>query len=102
MESIFVLLLAVLSSLALWLWGRRRLGLTTSGLAGAAASTLECLGLAVALYAANLVLGVAVTALVRTVSGHFISLYPTTDPVLFALSLLQALLFCWWRQGSQG
>lgn len=102
MESIFVLLLATLSSLALWLWGRRRLGLTAVGLKSAVASTLECLGLAVVLYAANVVLGLALTALVRAVSGHFVSLYHTADPVLFLLSLLQALLFCWWRRGRQG
>lgn len=101
MESIFVLLLAALSSLALWLWGRRRLGLTASGLGSAVASTLECLGLAALLYGANLALGVAVTVLVRVASGHFLSLYLTADPVLVVLSLLQALVFCWWRQGPK-
>lgn len=102
MESIFVLLLAAVSSLLLWLWGRRRLGLTTSGLGNAVASTLECLGMAAVLYGANLALGVAVTALVRVVSGHFLSLYATADPVLLVLSLLQALVFCRWRQRPKG
>ncbi|HLA77053.1 MAG TPA: hypothetical protein VJU18_05670 [Vicinamibacteria bacterium] len=98
MESIWVLLLAACSSLLLWLWGRYRLRLTPSGLIRALALTLESLGWAVTFYAINLVLGVALTALVRATSGRFLSLYPTADPVLFLLSLLQALLFSWWRR----
>ncbi len=101
-ESIFVLLLATSSSLLLWIWGRRRLGLSGPGLGRALASLLECLGWAVLIYAVNLVAGLAVTALVRTASGRFVSLYPVADPVLFILSLLQALVFCWWWQERRG
>jgi hypothetical protein len=102
MGSIFILLLAILSSLLLWVWGQRRLGLKTSRLASAVASALECLGLTAVIYGANLALGVAVTAMARVASGSFLSLYPTTDPVLALLSLLQALVFWHWRQGRKG
>ncbi len=91
MESVFVLVLVACSSSVLLAVGRRRAG-GRLGVGKAAAWALEAAGLGVVLYLVNVAVGIALTAAARLVSGRFVSLYHAADPVLVALSLLQAVV----------
>jgi hypothetical protein len=86
----------ITSGLAL-LFGRRRLRLTPSGLRLAWGRTLECVGLAVVFYALNVGLGIGVALLLRA-AGRYSSLYTSGDVSLVVFSVLQALVFEWWRR----
>ncbi|HWC04362.1 MAG TPA: hypothetical protein VHF87_16525 [Methylomirabilota bacterium] len=89
-----------LTSLAAYLLGRRRAGLSTAGLRAAAAATLETIGLAALFFVANLGLaGVAVLGL-RALTGLFVSVYDLDDATVATVSLLQALAVRWWRGGD--
>jgi len=79
--------------------GRKAARLPPRGLRFAAARTLECVGLAVVFYCANVGLGAAF-ALAARAAGSFASLYTSGDASLAVFSLLQALLFQWWRRSG--
>jgi hypothetical protein len=100
MQEAFILALAAVTSLAAYLVGRRRLGLSPRELRPAAARLLECLGLTVLFLLANQALGIATIVAARAVTGGFVSLYLVDDVSLVLLSLLQALTFAWWRRRS--
>jgi hypothetical protein len=93
-----VAVVCVTSALA-FVVGRRRLRLPPSGLRFAAGRTLECVGLAVVFYVVNIGCGMA-AAFVSRASGSFTSLYTSGDVSLAVFSLLQALLFQWWRRSG--
>jgi hypothetical protein len=87
----------VLTSLAAYLLGTRRAGLSPSGLRAAAAAILETIGLATLLFVANVGLaGLAVLGF-RALTGLFVSVYDVDDVTVAAVSLLQALAVRWWR-----
>jgi hypothetical protein len=90
------IVLVGLTSLAGYLLGTRRLGLSPPGLAGAARATLEAIGMAAGFLLANLGLAALGVALGRTVTGGFVSAYAVDDRTLAAASLLQGFLFRWW------
>jgi hypothetical protein len=98
MQTVLILALVAATSVAGYLIGRRRLGLAPGALRPAAARLLECLGLAVLFLLGNQALGVAAIVAARAVTGGFVSLYMVDDVSLLGLSLLQALLFAWWRR----
>jgi hypothetical protein len=99
MQDLFILALAAVTSWAAYLVGRRRLRLTPGGLRSAAIRLLECVGLAVLFLLANHALGIAAIVAARAVTGGFVSLYLIDDASLGVLSVLQALVFAWWRHG---
>jgi hypothetical protein len=102
MQDLVILALAAATSAAAYLVGRRRFGFPPGGLRSAAARLLECLGLAVLFLLANQALGIVVILAARAVTGGFVSLYTVSDVTLVVLSLLQALLFAWWRHTPEG
>lgn len=96
MESFFVLLLVGLSSAGARLLGRRVL--PKGGFRFGLGKALECLGLAVLFFAANVCLGFLISVFARAAGPVFVSVYLSADIALLALSLVQALVFQWWRE----
>jgi hypothetical protein len=101
MEALYLLLLAGATSTAVYLLGRRRLGLGPAGLRPALERVLECVGLTVALAALNLGAGFLLVLAMRGVTGTFVSLYLNTDSTLMALSALQAIALQWWMRSGE-
>jgi len=102
MENLSIPLLVLmvgLTSLAAFLVGTRRLGLTAGRLRRAGARTLDCVGLGLVFLLANLLIGAAAILGLRALTGAFVSLYFLNDATLAVLSGLQALVFQWWRAG---
>ena len=85
-----------LTCLGGYLWGTRRLGLARAGLRGAAAATLETIGLGVLFFAANLALTVLPLLVARTWTAKFVSVYGLDHVTIAAVSVLQGLVFRWW------
>lgn len=101
MDAAYVLaLIAVTTSIA-FLGGRTRWGLPAAGFRRAAGRVLEWLGLAVFFLAANVGLGFLAVLALRRLTGAFISMYSNTDLSILFLSLVQAVLFQWWRAGGR-
>jgi hypothetical protein len=90
-----------LTSIGIYLARVGRGGLHPSALAGAMRDVLESLGLGVLFLLVNLVVGAAIVLGVRSLSGHFVSIYLLSDMTLPILSLLQALVFQRWRERSR-
>jgi len=85
------------TSLGLCLVGRRWLQLSWGDLRTAAGLVLAWLGMAAALFAGNVLVGMLVAHSLRTLTPVFVPLYLANDVVLLVLSALQALLFqLWW------
>jgi hypothetical protein len=101
MEALFLLsLIAATSAGALVLARRRGQAVTGGALRAAAGRALECLGLTLLFFTANLALGALLTLLVRALTPLFVSLYLSADVSLLVLSALQALVYQRWRDGS--
>jgi hypothetical protein len=100
-EALYFLFLLGVTSAAAFALGRRRWGLGGETLRGAIGRLLECAGLAVLFFLANLAAGFATVLVLRRLTGAFLSLYVNTDPALFTLSIAQAVLFQWWRAGER-
>jgi hypothetical protein len=96
-QSLGLIAVLGLTCLAGYLWGTRRLGLSRAGLRAAAAAALETIGLGVLFLAANLALTVLPILAARAWGGWFASVYEINDVVIGTVSLLQALVFRWWR-----
>ena len=97
MQALILVVVLGLTSVAGYLVGTRRLGLSRAGLQGAAAATLETIGLGVVFFAANLALAVVPILAARAWGGWFVSVYAVDDIMIGAVSLLQGLVFRWWR-----
>ena len=94
MEGVFLLSLVALTSAgALAYAARRGRALPLAAFRQAAWRTLECLGLTVVFFGANLLAGALLSGLVRAATPLFVSLYLSTDVSLLVLSALQALVF---------
>src|SRR5262245_53339425 len=102
MQEAFILALIATTSVVAYVVGRWRLGLSPGRLRPAAARLLECLGLAVLFLIGNQALGVAAILAARALTAGFVSLYLVDDTSVAVLSLLQALLFVWWRHTPAG
>ena len=100
MDSLWLLSLAALTSLAAYVVGRRLFGLPAAGLRPALRRALEYGGAALIFWLVNVALGATLGLLVRACGLGFVSLYVNTDTTLGALSLLQALVFECWRAGA--
>ncbi len=102
MESLYLLLLFGLTSLALYAAGRRGLGLRRAALRAALSRVLECAGLTLALLALNLAAGFVLVLALRRITGEFVSLYLNTDATLLVLSVAQAVALQWWMRDGEG
>jgi hypothetical protein len=96
MENLFLLALVGVTSIAAYLAGMRRLGLSGYTLRAALARMLECVGMAAVFFAANLGLGMILILSFRTLTPGFAPLYLANDISLLVFSFLQGLTFCWW------
>jgi hypothetical protein len=92
----FILGLVACTSLAAYLVGIRGLSLPRRGLRVAIRRMLECAGLTLVFFAANLALAMLAIVAARRLTRGFVSLYLANDLVLLGLSLFQALVFAWW------
>jgi hypothetical protein len=98
LEALFLLsLVAATSAGALHLARRRGRRVAPGELRAAALGALECAGLAVVFFVANLALGALLTLVVRALTPLFVSLYLSADVSLLVLSALQALVYQRWR-----
>jgi hypothetical protein len=100
MQTLILLGLVAVTSVAAYVVGVRRLALRKAALGPAAARALECLGLTLAFLAGNLLLGFALILVTRTALRAFVSFYLLDDAVLVILSAVQALVFAWWQTTS--
>ena len=87
----------LLTCLGAYLQGRRRHGLSPGGLGDAVAATLETIGLGACFLVANLALALLPLLVLRAWSGRFVSVYSIDGVTIGAVSLLQALVYRWWR-----
>lgn len=95
-------LLAVLgvTSIAGYLLGTRRLGLSRTSLRAATAATLETIGFGVLFILANLTLILVPLLASRALGARFVSIYGIDYFTVAAASLLQGLVFRWWRSAA--
>jgi hypothetical protein len=100
LESLYIAGLVIASSVLAGVLAVRVLRLPYPALRPALVRLLEWAGLTTGFYALNLVLGVAAVAVLRKVSGSFVSMYLNTDDTLLVLSGLQAAVLQWWRAES--
>ena len=101
MTTLTLLLIVGLTSLGAWFAAARFAGLRRADLPGALMETLECLGLVVIFFLANVAVGTALILGFRALTGRFVSVYIVHDATLAILSLLQALLWHRWRARSK-
>jgi hypothetical protein len=101
MEALFILVAAGLTSAGAYVFGVARLRFSTSGLWLAFGKTCECLGLTLVFCVLNLAVAMVAILAMRSLSGQFVSLYIASDTTFLMLSLLQALTFQAWREGSR-
>jgi hypothetical protein len=98
MKPLFLVVLVGATSLLAYLTGTRRLGLSGHSLRLALARMLECVGVMVVFFAANLGLGMILILSFRTLTPGFAPLYLANDISLLVFSFLQSLTFTlWWK-----
>jgi hypothetical protein len=102
MDSVFVLVLAAITSVAVAAIEAPRHARPAAALRAAAGKALEAIGLTVAFFLVNVATGAAVAVAVRTLRVGFVSVYLSSDLSLLVLSLLQALVFQRWREARLG
>jgi len=100
-DGLYLIGLVALTSGLVWVIGRRGLGLRASAVRPALVRLLEWVGLSVAFYAVNLLVGFLAVLALRRLTSSFISMYLNTDTTLAILSACQALVFQWWRADSE-
>ena len=101
MESVFILVVAGLTSMAAYVFGSVGLGLSTSRLWPALGKVCEYVGVTLVFSAVNLAVAMCAILAMRSLSGRFLSLYHASDTTFLMLSWLQALTFQAWREGSR-
>jgi hypothetical protein len=101
MESVFVLVVAGLTSVGAYAFGAAGLGFSTPRLWSALGKVWECVGLTLVFSIVNLAVATCAILSVRSLSERFISLYIASDTTLLILSWFQALTFQAWREGSR-
>ncbi len=97
----FLLLIAGLTSVGMYVVGVKALGLSGYSLRMALGKALECVGVILVFCVVNIVLGVSVILTTRLVTRGFISLYLASDTTLLMFSFLQGLAFQAWREVSR-
>ena len=98
MQRVGLAVALVLTCLGGYLLGRRRHGLSPRGLRDALAATLETVGLGVLFLGANVGLVLLLVLVLRAWSGRFVSVYELDGVMLGAVSVVQALVYRWWRE----
>ncbi len=101
MESMYILIVVSLTSVGAYILGITRLRFSGSKLQLALGKACECVGLTLVFFLLNLGVGMLAILAIRSFIGRFVSLYIVADIALLVLSLLQALTFQAWREGSR-
>lgn len=97
MEQIFLLLLAAFTSVAAYLGGVTRFGLSRRALRAAGLSALQFVGMGIVFLLVNLAVGLVAVLAIRSFTAGFLSVYLLNDPSLILLSALQGITFECWR-----
>jgi hypothetical protein len=98
MAQAVVLILVSLTSVGALVVGTRVLRLRRRDLSAAIGSTLECVGMMLVFFAANLTLGLLAILVGRSLTGAFVSSYSMSDVALLVVSFVQGLVFYCWHQ----
>ena len=101
MAETVILVVVGASSTGALLVGIAWIGLRPADLLPAAWRVLEGVGLTVGFFLLNLAAGVAIAVGSRLATNTFVSMYYTNDVALLGISLLQGLLYQWWREGGR-
>lgn len=96
-----VLAIVGLTSLAAYWLGAKLLRLSPRTLGSAVLRMTELVGIAIAFFAANLVVGFLVVMAIRALTNRFVSTYVLDDTSLVMLSTLQGLVFDSWRHSRR-
>jgi len=86
-----------LTSLGAYVFGVRRIGLSTAGLGTAVLTTFECVGTALIFVVINLGVAAGIIFGVRALTAGFLSVYMLDDVTWWGLSVLQGLVWWTWR-----
>ena len=98
MNSIFIFVLVIFTSWISYQATKHRADATNLRLALLA--FLECVGMFVMFFVANVVLGALLVLILRTFTGRFLSIYILGNMLLVILSAVQAFVFHHrWRRG---
>lgn len=97
MSQLFLLGLAVATSLIAYLVGRGALGLSLPTLASAVARAFELIGMSMLFLAINVAVGLFLILSVRILTPLFLSVYLLNDASLIGISFVQGLVFETWR-----
>ncbi len=101
MESVFILVVAGLTSVGAYVLGIAGLGLSGSRLWLALGKVCECVGLMLVFSVMNLAVATCAILAMRSLSARFISIYIASDSMFLILSWFQALIFQAWSEGSR-
>ena len=99
MTALKLLILGLGTSLAIYFFGSRWLGLAPATLREGLGRLAESIGVAAVFCVINVTV-VVIFSLISRGAGRFVSLYAATDPILMVLSLLQAGAFQFWRYSN--
>jgi hypothetical protein len=98
---VFILLLAGLTSVGMYILGMKGLGFAAGAFGAAVIKVLEGIGIALVFCLVNLAAGTLIVLAARRLTGGFVSLYLVSDVTLLVLSLIQGLTFQYWRELSR-
>jgi hypothetical protein len=96
-SQLFLLGLAIATSLIAYLVGRGALGLSLPTLASAVARAFELIGMSMLFLAINVAVGLFLILAARTLTPVFLSVYLLNDTSLIGISFVQGLVFETWR-----
>ena len=99
MFGLDLLVLVIITSVGIYIFGMRWMGLSVS-LRPAVAQTAETAGVTAAFLVLNVGV-IVVLSLVLRALGFVVSLYLATDAVLVILSSIQAVVFQSWRYSDE-
>jgi len=98
--GIFILVVTGLTSAGAYLFGLKGLRLPRGDFGEAVTKMLECIGTILVFAAVNLAVAATLILSLRGLTKTFVSLYLASDVAWLGLSVVQGLLFQWWRELS--
>lgn len=98
MTELWILGAGALTSCSAFLIGTKTLHLPARRLSLASGKMLESLGMGLVFLFVNLSLAMGAVLVIRALTGRFLSLYVAGDVVWLGVSLVQGLVFQWWRE----
>lgn len=100
MSYVFLPLLAVLTSIGAYILAVRVWTWRSRALWPALRRALEVIGAASIFLAVNFAVGLLIVLVVRSMSGRFISAYVLNDTTLVVMSVLQGMVWSFWRDAE--